>query len=188
MKKNLLKTAIVILTSVVLALSLSAPAAAAGNRSRGAGGTETVTTAPLTAAEAGYLTLMREEEKLARDVYEELYAEWQLPVFDRIAASEQAHMDAIKKLLDKYGIADPAMAPGVFSEASGLQPLYDQLMAQGLASETGAYEVGVAIEEVDIADLKEAIAATTHADILRVYNNLLSGSLRHLAAFSAHLE
>lgn len=49
-------------------------------------------------------------------------------------------------------------------------------------------KVGGAIEEIDILDLKERIASTTHADIKTVYNNLLNGSYNHLRAFVSTLK
>jgi hypothetical protein len=55
---------------------------------------------------------MREEEKLARDVYLTLYNRWGLVIFRNIARSEQRHMDAIKTLLDRYNIPDPVEATG----------------------------------------------------------------------------
>ena len=45
----------------------------------------------LTDEEIAGLKLMREEEKLARDVYMVLYEQWNLPIFSNIANSEQAH-------------------------------------------------------------------------------------------------
>jgi len=55
-----------------------------------------------------WLTYIREEEKLARDVYLYLYDMWGSSIFDNISVSEQAHMDAIKTLIDRYGLDDPA--------------------------------------------------------------------------------
>ena len=43
---------------------------------------------------------MREEEKLARDVYLTLYDIWGTPAFNNIASSEQTHMDAVLMLID----------------------------------------------------------------------------------------
>ena len=50
--------------------------------------------------EATGLIFMREEEKLARDVYLTLYDVWETAVFDNIASSEQTHMDAVLMLID----------------------------------------------------------------------------------------
>ncbi|MDD5037929.1 MAG: DUF2202 domain-containing protein [Dehalococcoidales bacterium] len=179
--------ALVTLTAVVLIFPLGVSAVAAGN-SVGGGNPGPVQVTPLSPAEIEDLTFLREEEKLDRDVYLELYDTWQLPIFNNIAASEQKHMDAIKRLLDKYGIADPALEQGVFTESSGLQSLYDELIEKGIQSRVDAFEVGVIIEEKDIADLEEAILRTLHVDIETVYNNLLQGSLNHLAAFNSHLN
>jgi hypothetical protein len=142
----------------------------------------------LTEIEKTGLTYMREEEKLARDVYQVFYAKYQSRIFKNIAASEQKHMDAIKTLLDRYGVADPAEGKGAgeFTNPQ-LQALYDELIVRGSVSLSKAFEVGVAIEEQDIDDLKEAINNTTHTDIKKVYSNLLNGSLNHLKAFTSNL-
>ncbi len=60
------------------------------------------------AAEVEALQYMREEEKLARDVYLALYEEWQLPIFQTIVYSESQHMEAMLTLIEKYGLTDPA--------------------------------------------------------------------------------
>ncbi len=64
------------------------------------------------------LQFMREEEKLARDVYKEMYAKYSLRPFLNISNSEQIHMNAIKTLLVKYNIEDPVSIdkPGVFKD------------------------------------------------------------------------
>ena len=148
----------------------------------------TVRVVPLTEAEKAALIFMREEEKMARDVYLTLYAKYQLPVFNNIAKSEAQHMAAIKTLLDRYGVADPSAgkAIGEFTNPD-LQALYNQLVAQGSQSLTEAYKVGVTIENVDIADLKTHLAETSKADIKFVYNNLLRGSQNHLRSFQKFL-
>jgi hypothetical protein len=94
-------------------------------------------------------------------------------------------MDAIKVLLDRYGLKDPALAPGKFSNAS-LQALYNQLVAQGMGSVSEALKVGATIEQVDIKDLQTRIAQTDNLDVRQVFNNLLSGSYNHLNAFSGN--
>ncbi len=153
-------------------------------------GTGIVTTsATLTDAEIADLVFMREEEKLARDVYLTLYDMWGVQTFSSIAASEQSHTDSIKNLLATYGIADPVVddTVGVFVNAD-LQALYTQLVATGSTSLVDALKVGAAIEEIDIADLYEAMAATAQPNILQVYSRLLSGSENHLRGFVSALS
>ena len=61
----------------------------------------------LTDSEIEGIRFMREEEKLARDVYQYLYELYPLRPFGNIASSEQAHMDAIEYLISTYQIEDP---------------------------------------------------------------------------------
>jgi hypothetical protein len=143
----------------------------------------------LTAEEAEALQFMREEEKLARDVYLTLNDVWNLRVFQNISKSEQTHMDAVKTLLDFYGLEDPVTGNdiGVFANPD-LQVLYDQLVLSGSTSLSEALQAGIAIEEIDILDLQERIAQTDKSDIQLVYENLLRGSGNHLRAFVTNLE
>ena len=147
-----------------------------------------VQAADLTDAEKSWLTYMREEEKLARDVYTLMYDKWGSQVFNSISGSEQTHMDAIKTLLDRYGIPDPAAGkgPGEFTNQD-LQDLYNTLIEDGSVSLVEALKVGVVIEETDIDDLNAGIAATKRKDIKTVFGNLLQGSLNHLKAFVSNL-
>lgn len=50
--------------------------------------------------ETSRILLMREEEKLARDVYLELYELWGLRTFNNITRAEQTHMDRVAYLLE----------------------------------------------------------------------------------------
>ena len=84
--------------------------------------------------------------------------------------------------MDRYGLADPALDPGQFTDAN-LQALYNQMIAQGSVSLTEALNVGVLIEQTDIADLQARLAQTDNADIQLVYTNLMNASYNHLAAF-----
>ena len=174
MKK--LKNAMVLL--LLFTLTITGTVMAGGmNKKAGVGN--------LTAVEEAGLLFMREEEKLARDVYLVLFDKWGLRVFENIAASEQRHMDAVLYLLGKYGLDDPALDPGLFQD-SDLQDLYDELVAKGEKSLVDAIEVGVLIEVTDIEDIKNLLGQTDKTDIIRVYTNLLEGSYSHLEAFESH--
>ena len=140
--------------------------------------------------EAAGLVFMREEEKLARDVYIYLYETWGQKTFDNIAVSEQAHTDAMLELLYKYGIDDPVgdNPEGVFVDQN-LQGLYDTLIATGSASLIDALLVGAAIEEIDLIDIKHLVDELDGNDDIRlVYENLIAGSENHLRAFVRALE
>jgi len=143
----------------------------------------------LSEAELAGLLYMREEEKLARDVYLTLYDIWGLQIFSNIAQSEQTHTEAMRDLLVKYNVADPVTdnSVGVFTNQE-LQNLYNQLTTQGVISLEEALTVGVIIEELDIRDIQAEINQTDNADIVLVYENLLRGSRNHLRSFMSQLE
>ncbi len=143
---------------------------------------------PLSSEEAAHLLYMREEEKLALDIYQALYSKWDVRIFSNIAASEQRHFNALGTLIRRYGLPDPAQtAAGVFTNPD-LQKLYNDLLTDGGLTLMDALQAGVTIEETDIEDLTAAIAATHNRDFLTVYGNLLNGSVNHLSAFSSHIE
>lgn len=146
-------------------------------------------TTTLTTQEKEDLTFMREEEKLARDVYLTLHDIWGTPVFASIATSEQQHMDAILALLNTYKLPDPTVGKlvGEFMNVE-LQALYDALIARGKTSALEALLVGGVIEETDIEDLNAAMATSRLSNIDQVYQNLLNGSYNHLRAFASNIE
>lgn len=138
----------------------------------------------LSQAEIDGLLYMREEEKLAHDVYVVMYAKWKQPNFYNISNAETNHMAAVKTLLDRYGLPDPAKGNGLgkFTNQT-LQSLYNTLIARGNKSLSEALKVGGAIEEIDILDLERYKAASTHTDIINVFSNLTAASCNHLRAF-----
>ena len=143
----------------------------------------------LSAEEIAGLKYMREEEKLAHDVYVALGGLWGNRVFSQIALSEIEHTEAVRRLIEAHGLEDPAAGnpPGVFVNAE-LQAMYDNLVARGQASLIDALKVGCLIEEKDIQDINEKIAQVDgEFDLVQVYANLLCGSRNHLRAFNSNL-
>ena len=141
---------------------------------------------PLDTTERTTLLSMREEEKLAHDVYVALAAKTGEQAFLKIAAAEERHGAALERMLELYAIADPTdgYAVGTFPT---MQKLYDDLVAKGSASRAAAVQVGISIETMDIADLETAIAQTDEAQLDRAYGSLLAGSQRHLQSFERNL-
>jgi hypothetical protein len=149
----------------------------------------TLATLPIEAlsqAEIDSLLYMREEEKLAGDVYTRMDALWgrSVPVFSNITASEATHTEAVRQLLQRYSLPDPAAgnAVGVFQNPD-LQALHNQLVADGSVSLIDALKVGVHIEELDMVDINTHLARVDNQDIRRVYESLLQGSRNHLRAY-----
>lgn len=139
---------------------------------------------PLSSDEILSLKWMREEEKLAHDVYITLFNKWGVNIFTNIASSEQTHTNAVLTLLNKYELTDPVgtNTVGVFNDTT-LQNLYTQLVAQGSTSLLDAYKVGATIEDLDIFDLNNWITKVDNQDIKFVYQNLTKGSRNHMRSF-----
>jgi hypothetical protein len=137
----------------------------------------------LSDTERADIFFMREEEKVARDVYLALVDEWGLQVHDNIADSEQSHMDAMLALVELYDLEDPATGTvGTFTNEK-LQALHDDLVEWGQESRLDALKVGCRIEEKDIRDINVRIDRTDEPAIEMVYENLVRGSRNHLRAF-----
>ncbi|MDM8541568.1 DUF2202 domain-containing protein [Desulfococcaceae bacterium HSG9] len=200
--KMMTMTGIVVLAIGLLVLPMNADAGmgrggGAGKGGRGnlgmqTGGSGIIANLPyqeLSEEERDGLIQMREEEKLARDVYLTLYETWNVGIFANISRAEQRHMDAVKILLDKYGIDDPMTDPaqGVFTSIE-MQGLYDSLVEKGRQSLTDALYVGATIEDLDIKDLYDFLEQTDNSDIKTVYQNLAKGSRNHLRAFVSQLS
>jgi len=137
--------------------------------------------------ELDILLHMKEEEKLARDVYTALYEKWGIRIFSNISRAEYNHMNAVIMLLQNYGEEYTWEGePGKFSN-SAFQELYGQLTAKGFESLEEAYKTGALIEDMDIKDLKESIDKVANENIKMVFENLLKGSRNHLRAFNRQI-
>lgn len=158
----------------------------AGGEQRAA--SETTNAAGLGQGVIDTLVAMREEEKLARDVYLTLGEKWDEAVFG-IAESEKRHLNAMKGLLDRFGIEDPIRddARGVFTSERYAE-LYLQLVERGSESRVEALRVGALIEELDLKDLRSASAQTEDEAITRVLGNLRRATRNHLRAFAGALR
>ncbi len=143
----------------------------------------------LTAVEQQDLSYLREEEKLARDVYlynKELYG---LNIFGNISSSEQTHMDKVLELLELAGLEDPMKSNsiGEFNNAE-LAVLYMELTEQSSVSIVEALKVGALIEDLDIDDIEKMITHTSNETVLTLYANLVCGSKNHIRSYTRNLE
>lgn len=138
-------------------------------------------------ATAEQLAYLIEEEKLAHDVYTVMYDLWGARAFGNILESEANHQDQVLSVMKTINVEDPRSSElGVFNNPE-LQKLYDDLIAKGSKSLVDAYEVGVAIEELDIADLTEMLSTATDSAVIAMMENLRRGSENHLRAFNSKL-
>lgn len=164
--------------------------------------------------EASHLTFMREEEKLARDVYltlGEMYPNQ--PVFNNIAGnSEQKHTDTMRDKLAQFNLPDPnpdtndlPQSIGVFKGVewgSYFTEKFGTLVGLAEQSELAALYVGAFIEELDMKDIAVCpkvmidkgypnpcgLEYTNKRALQRSYSNLIRGSENHLRAFVGRIE
>ncbi|GAA4399333.1 hypothetical protein GCM10023168_06470 [Fodinibacter luteus] len=148
-------------------------------------GATTTTPAASDSDVATALTFAREEERMARDLYAALAAEYDgARPFSTITRSEDRHFDAIGTLLDRYDVTDPSAGKAAGSYAvEAVQDLYDGWLEEGRTSLDAAYRVGVELEQRDIDDLEKSIADDLPSDVDVVLGHLLEGSKHHLAAY-----
>lgn len=168
----------------------------------------------LDSVEASHLTFMREEEKLARDVYLTLAGMYPAQsLFNTIATtSEQTHTDIIRDKLAQYGLPDPnpdtndlPTSLGVFlGEEWGwyFTEKFGALVKKGSESELAALYVGAFIEELDMHDIEFCpgvmvdngypeicgLQYTDESGIKNAYKSLIDGSESHLRAYVGQIE
>ena len=142
----------------------------------------------LTDDEIAGLMEMREEEKLAREVYRAFYTQYNYRIFNNISNSENAHTSAVLNLINGFGLTDPTPLTDTEFNDPLFTELYAQLTDQGSASLVEALKVGAFIEEYDINDLQNLLETTENAMVKKVYSNLLSASKIHLRAFTNSLK
>lgn len=157
------------------------------------------------------LAYMGNEERLAYDVYNYLYAYHNnsLMQLNNIATkSESTHIQTVQFLVRKYisdyseftivdrnesayretAIAD--MVAGAY-DIQAIQDLYDALVAKGVQSPRDALEVGCMVEVTDINDLVEDIQKAEDAnasDVVMAFEFLRDGSYNHYWAFDKGLK
>lgn len=176
------RTLAMVLAGLTMTSTLGVAVAQTGAATPGSDVTLTQST-----GDAALLAFNREEERMARDLYQALAEHYDgAAPFAMITRSEQMHWSAVGALLTTHGITDPSagLAAGTYADPA-IQALYDEWLQRGLTSLDAAYQVGVELEKRDIADLDTAITRTTLTDARQVLTNLRTASKRHLGAFQA---
>jgi hypothetical protein len=136
----------------------------------------------LTAAELQDLNYMVEKEKLMRNVYEALYDDHQLEIFDTYAGNKERHMNLLAVRLHKYDMENTTvnLPYGEFNNSS-LQQTYNSFIASGQRSLAAAINYTQAMEENHVVIVEQSIAALDgNSDILSIYNMILSDSENYL--------
>jgi hypothetical protein len=150
------------------------------------------------------LSYMQNEERLAFDVYNELYKLFPTAnQLNNIATnSESVHIQTVELLILKYINSvdefsnldlntDLSQTTAGEYSISAIKDLYDALMSIGDDSKQAALEVGCMIEVTDINDLDGDIAlaqASNATDVEAAFVYLRNGSYNHYWAFDSGLK
>tara|TARA_R110002096_G_scaffold358_16_gene2161 strand:- start:1549 stop:2361 length:813 start_codon:yes stop_codon:yes gene_type:complete len=186
---NMTSSSRTLLAAVFAAVVFVPNALAQGGNGRLIAYLNSLPTEAISPVEHASLIQMRQEEKLARDVYEVLFFVWQQPIYSNIANSEQGHMDLVGRMLTKYNIPDPITndAWGQYQDPVFTQ-LFVQLVQFGMRSPLHAWITGAYIEDFDISDLNATIQTTDNRDLNTVWQNLNRGSRNHMRSFYGQLS
>ncbi|MEN2282254.1 DUF2202 domain-containing protein [Algoriphagus sp. SE2] len=144
-------------------------------------------TSGLTEADQTTLLYMREEEKLAHDIYINAFDKYGVLAFQNIATSETKHIEAVLNAMNRYQVTDPLNGSTDVGEFTipEIQDLYLQLLEKVNESQNEALLVGLLIEDLDIYDLENAIAETNNTTLSFLYENLKCGSMNHMRSFES---
>ena len=130
----------------------------------------------------------RKNEKLAYDYNYTMFSKWGMPVFNHMATKLLANNDALKKMLNKYGLTDPIndMQIGKYSD-NELQSKYDSAVAKGNESLKNAYIEAANIEEQMIKFYRDASDKVDNQDLKLLFDNLRVRAEHSFAAFVRNL-
>jgi hypothetical protein len=173
----------------------------------------TTTLSTLTPELQDALAYIGNEERLAHDVYTNLYnyhtnKGTEIFQLHNIAStSEINHIQTIQSLVQKYDLNDSDLTnvtdpvadntilvsdmPSGQYDIPSIQSLYDTLYAKGIASQQDALEVGCMVEVTDINDFNEYIELAKEsnaADIEAAFTSLRDASYNHYWAFDSSLK
>lgn len=195
MKKEILLNTITLTALITLTACVKNPSAQSGyensNNRTTPLNTTTTPRSTLTPQLANSIQFMYNEERLAKDVYLDIYKRQPVKQLTKIAQqAEVKHIAAVNQLASKYGLNTGSYPNGKYPEQE-LQSLYNKLYSKGIRSQKDALEVGCMVEVVDIDDLNKYIGqaqASNAQDVLSVFNYLRKGSYNHYWAFDKGLK
>ena len=182
----------------------------ASNNNNGGFDAEIYPVSILTPAVEETLAYMGNEERLAHDIYMNLY-NYHLTNGEEIKQlvniaqnAEVQHINIVQSLVQKYELDGSALVENPIADSGvtqaempsgeygipALQALYDTLYAKGINSKQDALEVGCMVEVTDVNDLDADIAIAEAAgatDVVDAYNILRDGSYSHYWSFDTGL-
>lgn len=139
-------------------------------------------TSPLTADETEFLYAIREDEKIAHDVYAAFSALYPAAkTISKIMTAESSHISAAEAVLDYYEIEYPPLSDtGIFEDADR-QALYNDLITKGTTL-IKAYGTMALMEEETVYAYKSIQNQLTNSNLSLLLSQLIKASSNHLRA------
>lgn len=145
--------------------------------------------APLGEADRRTLLHVSQQEKLARDFYSSLSETWRLDVFHTTSGSEDIHADALRTLLARYKLPDPAygLGRGEFNRVD-LSERYNDLIARGRFSAVEALKAAASVEELEIEHISERLPQVQSPELANVLESVVASDKHHLRSLVVALR
>ncbi len=136
----------------------------------------------LTEKEISAITNLIGKEKIAKEVYENFYAQYQNNLFGNIAKRKQKHIDIWKNILAKQNISVEENEALVETEN-----LKNQFVSEG-TDEISALKTAVKIEELNYNDINIVARNSHKKEILEAAKGIECGTRNHLLVFYQDLK
>jgi hypothetical protein len=147
----------------------------------------------LDSSEAESLSYLREFSKYKWDIYRGSGSQMgpvpEEPILLALAVEEKHRMDTFKNLLDYYGIEDPVVSYEywVYSDGFLTEDLNNRTFV-GWGTRTWHFENCAYLEEMNIRDLRQAIAETDESLLSETYTAFLGDSYSNLVVLATWLH
>ena len=135
------------------------------------------TTSQLSEKEITTITQLIGKEKIAKEVYENFYAQYQNNLFGNIAKRKQKHIEIWKNILAKQNIT--VLENESLEETENLK---NQLLSEAI-DETSALKTAVKIEELNLNDIYIVRKNSQKSSIREAANGIECGTKNHLFVY-----
>lgn len=136
----------------------------------------------LSEKEIAAITQLIGKEKIAKDIYENFYNQYQNNLFGNIAKRKQKHIDIWKNILVKQNIFVDEN-----DTITETETLKNQLTSEG-TDEVSALKTAIKIEELNLSDIGNLIWTTSKKSILTEAYGVECGTRNHLLVYYKALK
>ena len=132
----------------------------------------------------GALQYLLQEEKLMRDVFENLFERYDINAFKKAADTADDHFKKLMKLLADHGVhIDILDTPGIYTSAI-FEKLYTDAVEAGSKSLNEVLRVGRELESINILDLKHRDVYKAEKCVRDVLDSFIADADRRFKSFA----